>query len=76
MRKVNVWLKQTVSINVELEVPELTSDEEIEQRVFSEFNGLRSYCGNGGTDKLIGVKDDNISVEVCDDLELDEIRED
>lgn len=31
------------------------------------FNGLTEFCGNGGTDKLVGVYEDSESVQTCVD---------
>ena len=75
MTTVNVYLKQSVSIKVELEVPELMTEKEIVEKAFNEFDGLTAYAGNGGMDKLVGVSGSNISIEPCEDLELDDIRE-
>ena len=43
-------IQVSVGITVEAE-----SEEEAIQKAYEEFGGVRDYCGNGGTDKLIGV---------------------
>ena len=61
----------TVSITVEAE----TEDEAMEIAE-ENFGGVNSYCGNGGTDKLIGVNGDNESISCDCDVEFDDCYED
>jgi hypothetical protein len=39
------------------------------------FGGITAYCGNGGTDKLIGVDNDSESIEPNDYVEWKEANE-
>lgn len=55
-----------ISIRVKKRVKANERDEAI-RLADKYFNGLTCYCGNGGTDKLIGVSDYSESVEDCGD---------
>lgn len=46
------------------------SEEEAFELAEEFFNGIHSFLGNGGDDKLIGVYDDSESIE-CDDSYID-----
>lgn len=56
----------TISIIVKKRV-KAKDEEEAKELARKYFNGLTCYCGNGGTDKLIGVSDYSESVEDCGD---------
>ena len=49
--------------NIELEADSAGQAEELAW----DHAGLSAFCGNGGTNKLVGVSGENNSVEVCDD---------
>jgi hypothetical protein len=52
-----VW----VSIEVDAD------DAEQAQEAAWDHVGLRGFCGNGGTNKLVGVSGENVSVEACEE---------
>lgn len=52
----------SVPIEVVMTVEAGTADEALEV-AFQEFPGLTNYCGNGGSDKLVGVNDSNVSLD-------------
>lgn len=60
MPKYVVWGEVTVSVAIEVE-----ADSEVEafEVADEEFGGISNFCGNGGTDKLIGVYGENESIE-------------
>jgi hypothetical protein len=51
------------------------SEEEAYEKAFNRLNCLTAFCGNGGVDKLIGVYDDDESVEADDTIQYDDIEE-
>jgi len=51
-------LQVSVGITVEAE-----SEGEAIEKAYEEFGGVYDYCGNGGTDKLIGVDGYNEWIE-------------
>jgi hypothetical protein len=63
MTKYLVRIPYCVWVNVEVEAADA---EEAEDLAFNDA-GLNAYCGNGGTNKLVGVHGENVSVEACDD---------
>ena len=78
-KKIRVSGLATVRVSVVIEV-ELDEDGEFdEEEAFDqatrEFGGIRSYCGNFGTDKLVGVDGHNESCEVDSDPEFNEWEE-
>lgn len=57
-KKYRVFGHASVTVSIVVSAPdgrELT-EEEILKRAKKHFNGIRSYIGNGGDDKLIGVE--------------------
>lgn len=62
MPKFLVRVPYCVWVNVKVEA----GDTEEAERLAYSMAGLSAYCGNGGSDKLIGVSDSNASVEACD----------
>lgn len=50
--------KVAVTIEVEAESAQAAIDLAYEQ-----FDGLTGFCGNGGTDKLVGTTHPNVSLE-------------
>ena len=51
---------------------EANSEEEAIEKANQEFGGIHSYCGNGGTDKLIGVDGEYDTIEADDSVEFDD----
>lgn len=64
-KKYRVPFKAFVTVFVEVEAE--NKDEAIDL-AWDEAH-ISGYCGNGGSDKLIGVYGSNISIEAADDLE-------
>jgi hypothetical protein len=58
----------TVTISGEMEVEADNMEEAIET---VESESLIGYCGNGGVDKLMGVDNDNISLQDSGNFEVD-----
>lgn len=54
-----------VPIDVVMTVEAETKEDAIDA-AYQEFPGLTNYCGNGGTDKLVGVHDRNVSLDAGD----------
>lgn len=52
----------SVSISVAVEVEADDKDAAIEA-AYENFGGLTNYAGNGGIDKLVGVYEENVSIE-------------
>lgn len=50
------------------------SEEEAYDKAWRELTGLTAFCGNGGTDKLIGVYGSDESVAADDNIEYDDIE--
>lgn len=51
---------------------EADSEEEAIEKANQEFGGIASYCGNGGTDKLIGVEGEYDTIETDESVEFDD----
>ena len=51
------------------------SEEEAYEKASCHLNCLTAFCGNGGTDKLVGVYEDDESVSADDDIHYDDIEE-
>ena len=51
---------------------EANSEEEAIEKANQEFGGILSYCGNGGTDKLIGVDGEYDTIEADESVEFDD----
>lgn len=74
-----VYGHTTVTVSTVVEV-EIDDDEEIDKdEIFDlaqrEFGGIKSYAGNGGIDKIIGVDGDFESIEADEDVEFDDFCE-
>lgn len=64
----------TVHINVTGTV-EASSEDEAADKAYEEWPGLSNYAGNGGTNKIVGLYDQNWSIEPADDaLEIDVVE--
>lgn len=75
MKKYIVSGEVTAYISVELEAE---SKEEAIEMAYEECSGPSSFIGNGGYNKLIGVRDtDNavVSIECNDEVEYTEVEE-
>ena len=59
-------VRGTITIEVLKRVKANDEDEAMELADYH-FSGLTEYCGNGGTDKLIGVQESSESVQTCGD---------
>lgn len=69
MSKWKVTGKVTVYVTA---IVDADDEDEAFDAAADEIEMLESYCGNGGTDKLIGVSSENLSVESSDIVEWDE----
>lgn len=70
MKKVKVYGKVIAWVGVEIEVDDNATEDDIIDKAYDEFEGVSSYYGNGGTDKLIGVSASNHSIEVTEGIEF------
>ena len=50
------------------------NEDEAYDKAWRELTGLTAFCGNGGTDKLIGVYGSDESVAADDNIEYDDIE--
>lgn len=64
----------TTVVTVTKEVWAANEDEAFD-KAFRELDSLTAFCGNGGTDKLIGIYDDYASVSADDVIVYDDIEE-
>ena len=64
-KKYRVYGHTTVNVTVEVFAD---SEESAKEAAYDELDELIAYCGNGGTDKLVGVGGENMSV--CADCEI------
>lgn len=62
------------SVTVVVEA-EADSEDEAYEIALDQRTNLDSYCGNGGTDKLIGVCGDDESVAADEEITYDDIEE-
>lgn len=72
MKKYSV--RGTTVVTVTKEVWANNEDEAYE-KAFYQLNCLTAFCGNGGTDKLVGVYGDDESVDADGTIEYDDIEE-
>ena len=70
MKKFKIEFSTTVYGTMEVEADDI--NEAIEK---VENEKLSGYCGNGGTDKLVGVSDDRILLDIGDTFHVDDIDE-
>lgn len=70
--KFRVYGNATVVISTVVEAE--TRDEAIE-KAYEEFGGIGGFCGNGGTDKLIGVTGEHESIEADCEVEFTDAEE-
>ncbi|RRJ62420.1 hypothetical protein EHV15_05240 [Paenibacillus oralis] len=60
MAKYKVWGNFTGAVSITIEAD---SEDEAFDKAYAEFQGIGSFVGNGGIDKLIGVYEDNESID-------------
>ena len=73
-KKYRVFGRTTVTVSMIVSVPdgrELT-EEEIYKRAKKHFRGIKSYLGNGGDDKLIGVDGETETIAADEDPVFDD----
>jgi hypothetical protein len=63
MPKYLVRVPYVVWLNIEVDA---NDSEEAQDKACGDF-GLSGYCGNGGSNKLVGVHGEHLSVEACDE---------
>ncbi|WP_293807295.1 hypothetical protein [uncultured Phascolarctobacterium sp.] len=74
MKKYIVYGKVTAFVEVELEAE---NEKEAIEKAYDNI-GIDNYCGNGGTDKLVGVSDTDeakASIYPDSDIEYTEVEE-
>lgn len=74
MKRYRVFGNTNIVVTTVIEVPddeELTA-EDIYARAYDEFEGISSFCGNGGTDKLIGVNSSEDTIDADNEVEFDD----
>ena len=69
--KYRVYEHTTVTVVVEVSAD---SEENAKEAALDQRDFLTSYCGNGGTDKLIGVDGDDESVSADEEIEYDDVE--
>ena len=67
--KVTVHGTVPVSVSITIEVDDIEDAPDV---AAEEFGGITGYCGNGGNDKLIGVRGTNESISCMGPIEWDE----
>lgn len=72
MKKYKVYGLVTVNVTKEVWA---NSEDEAREKAYDQLPCLTSYCGNGGYDKLVGVEEDDESVDVFEDIAYDEVEE-
>lgn len=65
MKRYRVYGTVTVTVETLVEMPDNKdySEEEVFAKAEEEFEGIDNYAGNGGIDKLIGVVNDDDSIQ-------------
>lgn len=74
MKKIIVLGHTPVTVSVMIEVPDnaVLTESEIYAKAVKKFGGIRSYLGNGGNDKLIGVEGDGESISADESVTFDD----
>ena len=72
MKKYRVYGTATVTVTKEVWA---NDEDEALEKAYDALPCLTAYCGNGGYDKLIGVEEDNETVETFDDIEYNDAQE-
>lgn len=72
MNKYRVSGHTSVTVTIEVNAK---SEEEAYEKALEELDSLTAYCGNGGTDKIVGVDGYNeSSVSADETIEYDDIE--
>lgn len=68
--KYRVYGTLTVTVEIFVEMPDNKeySEEEVFAKAQEVFKGIDNYAGNGGADKLIGVVNDDDSIQADDEV--------
>lgn len=69
MKKFRVFGNVNIMVSKEVWA---NNEEEAMEKAYDKLPCLTAYCGNGGYDKLVGVSNDDESVDICDDIEYDD----
>lgn len=72
MKKYRVYGTATVTVTKEVWA---NNEDEALEKAYDALPCLTAYCGNGGYDKLIGVEEDDETVETFDDIEYNDVEE-
>lgn len=77
MKKFRVFGRAVVGVSVliDAEDDEELTKEEICDRAMKNFGGIRSFSGNGGADKLIGVTGHDEAIFADEEIEFDDYEE-
>lgn len=67
--KFKVYGMEVVRVTI---IVEADSEEEAIDKAYEEYCGLQGYVGNGGSNKLIGTSQSEVSLEAGDDVEFSE----
>lgn len=70
MKRVKVYGKTEVMVYQIVEVEDDATIDDIIDKASEEFEGVQSYAGNGGRDKLVGVYGEDTGIECNDDVEF------
>lgn len=76
MKRYRVFGHTTVTVSTVIEVPddEDLDEDEIYERASNEFDGIGSFAGNGGIDKIIGVNGYSDSISADEEVEFDDFE--
>lgn len=74
MKRITVMGHTIVTVSVTLEVPDnaVLTESEIYAKAIKKFGGIRSYLGNGGDDKLIGVDGEGETITADESVTFDD----
>ena len=77
MKKITVLGHTPVTVSVMIEVPDnaVLTESEIYAKAVKKFGGIRSYLGNGGNDKLIGVEGEGETISADEAPVFDDYME-
>ena len=65
----------TVTVSCVVSSKEALTEKELFERAKTQFGGIRSYGGNGGDMKLIGMECPNETIAADEAVEFDDYRE-
>lgn len=72
MNRYRVYGHTSVTVVIEVNAE---SEADAYEEALNQLNCLKSYVGNGGTDKLIGVSGEDESVGADEEIEYDDIED-